>query len=156
MADEKLSALTEVSAPTADARVYVVNDVAGTPTSGYVDLANLRLNVLPWSKAGTLVAETGASRLVLPFDATLVSVRAAAGTAPTGAAIIVDVNIDGTTAFTTQGDRPTIGAGTNASAAETPAVTALPAGSYLTVDIDQIGSTVAGADLTVTIEYTID
>jgi hypothetical protein len=71
------------------------------------------------------------------------------GTAPTGAAILVDVNKNGTTIFTTQGNRPSIAAGGNASSAAVPDVTSLAAGDFLTVDVDQIGSTVAGSDLTV-------
>lgn len=42
MADSKLTALTEDTAPTGDDIVYVVNDPAGTPASRKVKLSNLR------------------------------------------------------------------------------------------------------------------
>ena len=43
MADQKLSALTnEVTAPTPDARFYVVDDVGGTPADGYVERQNMK------------------------------------------------------------------------------------------------------------------
>jgi hypothetical protein len=62
----------------------------------------------------------------------------------------VDVKKGGTTIFTTQANRPTITAGGN-TATGVPDVTAWNAGEYLTVDISQVGSTTAGANLTVTV-----
>jgi hypothetical protein len=58
--------------------------------------------------------------------------------------------------FTTQANRPTVAAGSNVSSVAVPNVTALAAGDYFTVDIDQIGSTVAGADLTLVVDLTWD
>ncbi len=68
-------------------------------------------------------------------------------TAPTGAALIVDINEDGTTVFTT---KPEIDiAGTTEDDNHIFSDTALAAAAELTMDIDQVGSTVTGADLTV-------
>jgi hypothetical protein len=85
---------------------------------------------------------------------TIASVRASVGTAPTGASIIVDVNKNGTTIFGTQSARPTIAASgfTNKTTGHT--VTTIADGDYFTVDVDQVGSSVAGANLTVQIEVT--
>lgn len=81
---------------------------------------------------------------------TLVGAWVSAGVAPTGADIIVDVNKNGTTIYTTQANRPTVPATTNGGAiSATPDVTSLAAGDYLTVDIDQIGSTIAGGAIMV-------
>jgi len=78
---------------------------------------------------------------------------ASCGVAPTGAAIIVDINKNGTTIFTTQGNRPTIAiSGFDSGLVGNMDVTSLTDGDYFTVDIDQIGSTVAGQDLVVYIE----
>lgn len=82
-------------------------------------------------------------------DLTITDVRAIIGTAPTGATAIMDVNIDGTTIFTTQGNRPTIAISGTTSTTTAPDVTSWPVGGVLTVDVDQVGSTVAGAALTV-------
>lgn len=101
------------------------------------------------SQGGTLSVKTGASRFYVESSYTIVGVRVAVGTAPTDASIIVDVNKNGTTIFTTQGNRPTIAASSNTATANNPDVTSLVAGDYLSVDIDQVGSTVAGSDLTV-------
>ena len=90
-----------------------------------------------------------------PFALTVEDVQLAVGTSPTDADLIVDVNKSGTTIFTTQGNRPTVpdGDADGIGAAATPDVTAVAAGDYLTVDIDQIGSTIAGGFLTVVVQY---
>lgn len=106
-------------------------------------------------KTGALTVTTGTQRLPIDGTYTIVGTRLMAGTAPTGASLIVDVNKNGTTIYTTQGNRPTIADGANAGGpGSAPDVTALVAGDYLTVDIDQIGSSVAGADLTVSVIVT--
>jgi hypothetical protein len=92
---------------------------------------------------------TGAKKWawLVPFDATIVKVNTYLDTAPTDASFIVDVNKNGTTIFTTQSARPTTLTTTKASTVGTPAVTTVAAGDRLTLDIDQIGSSVAGSDL---------
>jgi len=82
---------------------------------------------------------------------TIIDVRAYITTAPVGSTFIVDVNINGTTAFTSQAARPTIADGGNASTATLPAVTALAVGDRLSIDVDQIGSGTAGSNLSVTV-----
>lgn len=108
-----------------------------------------------FSQGGTLTTGTGVFRLYnrSGVTRTISTVTAAVGTQPTGASILVDVNISGTTIFTTQSNRPTIAVSTNEDQSGTPDVTAWTSGSYLTIDIDQIGSTVAGANLVVTVVY---
>jgi hypothetical protein len=106
---------------------------------------------ITFSASGAVSVKVGEPRIYLPVARTISYVIASLGTAPTGAAAIVDVNRNGTTIFTTQANRPTIAAGTNADLSSTPDVTALAAGDYLTVDIDQVGSTFAGSGLTVQI-----
>lgn len=104
---------------------------------------------------GTVAVGTGVIRYGFPQAIRLLGCSAMVNTAPTGADLIVDINLDGTTVYTTQANRPTITAAANSATETVPDVVDVPAGSYLTVDIDQIGSTVAGADLTVTTRYTL-
>lgn len=107
-----------------------------------------------WTMKGTLVTSVGTARYYNDTGAPLVikGVRASAGTAPTGSSILVDVNLNGTTIFTTQGNRPAIAAsGVTSGKVTNMNVTAWPDGNYITIDVDQIGSTIAGADLTVQI-----
>jgi len=104
--------------------------------------------------SGVLTTGTGVSRYRFPFTALVLGVSAAVATAPAGADIIIDVNKNGTTIFTTQANRPTITAGTNATTTEAvPDVPAIAIGEYLTVDRDQIGSGTPGSDLTVFVRY---
>lgn len=102
----------------------------------------------------------------LPKSITLnatVPVKISLVTANTGATFIVDVHYVAYTDTTTQPEPTTIfttGAGTNrpaiadgAYSADSGAadVTALAAGGYVAIYVDQIGSTVAGSDLMVTL-----
>jgi hypothetical protein len=123
-----------------------------TQNSTEVDIVMQELFHADFSKGGVLTTGTGTFRWYNDTGRTLTfqSVRASVGTAPTGATIIVDVNKDGTTIYTTQGNRPTIATSTNTIDDTTaPDVTTIADNSFLTIDIDQIGSTVAGSDLTV-------
>lgn len=106
----------------------------------------------PVSVAGTLTVGTGAHRIYNDSTATLylVAVRASVGTAPTGAAIIVDVNRNGTTVYPVQAERPTIAISANTSGKDTTSdQPVISPGDYITVDVDQVGSTVAGSNLVV-------
>lgn len=114
----------------------------GTQPSAYVPL---------FSRQGPLTVLAGTHRYYVESNATISTVRAAVGTAPTGTSLIVDVNKNGTTIYGTQANRPTIAVSANTATGGTASVTSLAAGDYLTVDIDQVGSTVAGSDLTVII-----
>lgn len=100
---------------------------------------------LTYSIDGTLFADTGDHRLYVESDTTITKVRASVGTAPTGSAVAVDVNKNGTSILSSA---ISISAGSNTATA-TPTTTALSAGDYLTVDVDSVGSTTAGANLVV-------
>jgi hypothetical protein len=112
----------------------------------------LTFSLTAFYKSGTLVVTTGSQRLPVDGTYTIIGTRLTVGTAPMGAGVIVDINKNGTSIYTTQANRPSIAAAQNAGGpGATPDVTSLVAGDYLTVDIDQVGSTVAGADLTVAV-----
>lgn len=108
-----------------------------------------------FTASGTL--SVGASTIILPnaTGRTLVisKVYLIVGTAPTGAAILVDIHKNGTTIFTTQSNRPTIADGATSGNTTTIEVSSWDDGEYLTMEIDQVGSTVAGSDLTVAVVY---
>lgn len=108
--------------------------------------------ILPYSYYGNLMVSTGTFRLYNDSgtDWTVTGVRASLGTAPTGTSVIIDINKNGTTLFTNQSNRPTIAISSNTSGNVTNMdVTTIADGEYLTVDIDQVGSGIMGADLTV-------
>lgn len=106
----------------------------------------------PFSSVGALTVKVGANRYPVKggtFQIQTVAVMV--GTAPTGASVIVDVNKNLTSIYTTQANRPTIAAGATAATVGAHAATTVTDGDHITVDIDQIGSTVAGSDLTAVI-----
>ena len=86
----------------------------------------------------------------MPYAFILTAVKASLNTAPTDADFIVDINEAGTTILST---KLTIDATeTTSDTAATPAVisdAALAANAEISIDIDQIGSTIAGAGLKV-------
>ena len=101
-----------------------------------------------WYIDGTLATgTTQGPEITMPFGMTLTSVSLRAKTAPTGQAVIVDINENGTTLFST---RPQINASatTGGSSAVFSDAT-VAAGSVLTIDIDQVGSSAAGAGMTI-------
>jgi hypothetical protein len=98
---------------------------------------------------GTLSLATGTIRIYPDGTWAIDKVWISVSVAPTGANIIVDVHKNGTTIFTDQGKRPQIAAGAYTDESDTPDVTALTKTDYLTMDVDQVGSTITGQDLTV-------
>ncbi len=141
--------------PSQTAHVLEQTDTGNTPIAWWEPDGRWRApnlgHTFTFTVAGTLTVATGKFRIYNDTGVTLTirAVRASVNTAPTGAAIRVDVNKNGTTIFTTQGNRPNIAVSTNTSKVTNMDVTTLADGDYLTVDVDVIGSTVAGADLLV-------
>ena len=131
----------------------IVTDSASNPVN---DLGSGNRDVMETvhmftEHAGVLTVAGGVQRFRMPYDGTITAASAVVNTAPTGAAVIVDVNLNGTTIYTTQANRPTIAIGGNDSGETVPDVTAFVEGNYLTPDVDQIGSGTAGSDLVVAV-----
>jgi len=99
-----------------------------------------------------LVVGTGIAQFVAIRAGTLHGFRptVAVGFAPTGADVIFDIHKNGTTVFTNQANRPRVVAGSTVGALAIPDVLAYAAGDVFTVDVDQIGSTLAGSLATIT------
>ena len=92
-----------------------------------------------------------ASEFTMPMDLTLNSISLRSKTGPTGAALIVDINQNGTTIFST---RPQINAGeTTGGEGAVFNSTAIAIGDILTFDIDQVGSTISGSDLNIGVVF---
>ena len=123
--------------------------------SNFSDIQTIVNNMRPMigvSVRGTLTTETGiATPIELSQDYTGVEVILRVGTAPDGAAIIVDINKNGTTIFNT---RPQINDGaTSGGGSAVFSSTSFSDGDVLTFDIDQVGSTSGGDDLTVQLVF---
>ena len=84
---------------------------------------------------------------------TIGEVHCRVSTAPTGSALIIDIHKNGTTIFTDQSHRPQIAVGTTTVTTTTIDITTWSDNEYLTMDVDQIGSSVNGAGLTVEVRF---
>lgn len=103
-----------------------------------------------WTISGTLSTGTNSSfRLRAKQAITFLEAELLVKTAPTGAALIVDINLGGTTLFSTQANRPEIAISATEGESTTFNTTTGADDDVFTVDIDQVGSTVAGADITI-------
>jgi len=160
---------------------YIVKLPTGLPAAGNVlevdtyaangggsDYNNPPLATMKWSNPSQLVTQslivaasdettdlttgTAKSTFRMPYAFTLSAVRASVTTAPTGSAITVDINEAGTSVLSTKITiDPT--AKTSVTATSQPVIsdTALADDAEITVDIDQVGSTVAGTGLKITL-----
>jgi hypothetical protein len=106
-----------------------------------------------YSRSGPLAANViGIHRLYNDTGRVLeiVAVRGSVGTPPAGAVSIkLDANINGTTIFTNQANRPEIFAGENTDVSVLMDIDELQPGEYMTVDIDSVGEVTPGSDLVV-------
>jgi len=160
---------------------YIVKLPTGLPAAGKVlsvdtyaangggtSYTNPPLATMKWSTPSELVTQslivaasdettdlttgTAKSTFRMPYAFTLSSVRASVTTAPTGSTIIVNIKESGTTILSS---RITIDATekTSVTATAQPVIsdTALADDAEITVDIDQVGSTVTGTGLKITL-----
>ncbi|HSX06739.1 MAG TPA: hypothetical protein VLG92_03400 [Candidatus Saccharimonadia bacterium] len=140
--------LVNDSASPGNSKYYGTNS---SGTKGYFGLSSTV--TATFSYTGNIAVYTGDFRWYNDTGRTLTigSVRASLGTAPVGSSAIFDVLQNGTTIFTTTANRPTVAASSNTALSGTPDTTTIASGNYFTVSISQVGSTTAGADLTLTI-----
>ena len=124
--------------------VEIIDAAAGDPAA-YIE-------PMDFSRAGELSIMVGnIERPISGGVFSFASITARVSTAPTGAAIILDVLKNGTSIFETVGDRPTIPIGQKIATVGSWGNTTVTDGDYVTVDILQVGSTTAGSDLVVPI-----
>ena len=100
-----------------------------------------------------VVATTSKAAVRMPHAGTIRSITTAVTTAPVGSALVCDVNIAGTTVFTTQGNRPSIAASEFSDNSAAIEAGTFAAGDVISVDVDAVGSGTAGANLSVLVTY---
>lgn len=161
MADVKISELPAAAALTGAELVPVVQGGA-TVQATVQDIADLGAGgggggggttAIPIAVSDeTTALTTGAAKVTfrMPFAFTLTAVRASVTTAPTGSVLTVDINEGGASILST---KLTIDATerTSTTAAVPPVISgsALADDAEITIDIDTVGSTIAGAGLKV-------
>ena len=132
--------------------------VLGTTPAGVkaaID-ARFQYETIAFSFKGTLTTttDTGALRVPIINTGTIVKAYAKIETAPTGASLIIDLNKNGTSIWaTTQANRLTVAISGTSATQTTFDTTAVTEDDYITCNLDQVGSTVAGANLVVVLKY---
>lgn len=97
---------------------------------------------------------TGAGKVTfrMPYGVTLTAVRASVTTAPTGANIVIDINEAGTSILSTElSIDATEKTSTTAASAAVISDASLTDDAEITIDFDQVGSTIAGTGVKVTL-----
>jgi hypothetical protein len=107
---------------------------------------------VPFSHAGLLVVRPGRS----PYPITggplqIVSIAAALGTASVGGPVVLDVNINGVSIYADPADRPRFEVGETLAVVGDHTATTVTDGDVLTIDVDEVGPSVPGADLVVNV-----
>ncbi len=153
--------LVERASPTTPAtnKVHLYSkDKSGVPTIFAINDAGTDYELsegqpsFVFTVTGSLVTGTSVTPILVVHRAlTVVKAYADVKTAPTGAALILDLNKNGSTIWSTQGNRVQIAASASSGTETSFNTTTLAEGDLLTLDSDQVGSTVPGADLTVTL-----
>lgn len=139
--------------------LYVTGETAGTNiwldnvNSALTELDQQVPRCIPIAVSDeTTALTTGTAKVTfrMPHAMTLTAVRASVTTAPTGSTLIVDINESGSTILST---KLSIDASektsTTAASAAVISDSALADDAEITIDIDQVGSTIAGAGLKV-------
>jgi len=129
------------------ATIYMIND-AGTDAEISERHSTFVFTYVDFVGVGTSVTPV----LIAPRTLTIVKAYANVKTNPTGADLILDINKNASTIWSTQANRLTISDGNTSGTQTSFNTTTLAEGDILTLDIDQIGSTVPGADLTVSLK----
>lgn len=156
MADQRISELTELTTPAGEDLLVIVDDPTGTPVTKKIKIENLPFGsggkyqfIIPGTiSTGTNVAGTWFA----PEDINIDSVSVYVNTAGATGATTIDVNKNGTTIFTTQGNRPSLSDTATVDTGNVPDVTSVAASDKITIDIDAV-TTTAPVDMYVLIKY---
>jgi hypothetical protein len=136
-------------------RTYDLPDASGTLALTSLVGASAELVIACSDETSNLTEGTAKVTFRMPYAMTLSSVRASVNTAPTDSTLIVDINEGGSTILST---KLSIDASeltsTTAATAAVISDTALADDAEITIDIDQIGSTIAGKGLKVVLKGT--
>jgi len=137
------------------ATLYGINDVAtdfeiserhSTFVFTYPDVLSTGVSVVP------LLVATRPLTIVKAYANVKTAPTGVVGTPIAGKSLVLDVNKNSSTVWSTQSDRLSIVDGATSGSQTNFNTTSLVEGDTLSLDIDYVGSTVAGADLTVEIK----
>lgn len=157
------AAFADAAATGSGPAAAMTDHVHGMPANPFT--AGVKL-FTTFSKQGAVAIATDSAALKVYNDSgrtlTFSKMRLTCTTAPTGststpvtgASMVADVNVDGTTIWATQSQRLNIQDGSATGTTSTFGTTTIADGHYLTANVDFVGSTVAGSDMTLTVWVT--
>ncbi len=126
--------------------------MADGSTKEYFEHALKHIQIAASDEETALTTGVAKTTFRLPHSLNINEARASLTTAPTGSKLIVNVNSNGASVFST---KLSIDIGEKTSfTASIPAVitgTTIPDDTEITIDIDQVGSTIAGVGLKITL-----
>jgi hypothetical protein len=102
---------------------------------------------------GIILLDSGLGRWYPWNDVNILGIKLSVGSPPLGSPLVVDVNKNGETIFTNQTNRPTINDSQYTSQIVFPDTFNLTPSDYLSIDVDNIGLTSPGSDVTIQIRY---
>jgi len=133
-----------------DAQLRDRSTHTGTQAFSTLTAAPIEIGIACSDETTLLTSGTAKVTFRMPCAVTLTAVRLNVNTAPTGSALVVNIKESGATIFST---KPQIDVSAKTSVGSgTPAVisdSSLASDAEMTIDIDQIGSTIAGKGLKV-------
>lgn len=137
---------------------FAPNTIAesGKVNTNFQNISNVLRPTYEVSITGGLVVGTDlVPLLIVPQAMTIERVSVRLKNAPSGSAIILDINKNGSTIWSNQDNRIQIADGALTGLQTVFNTTSLAVDDYLTIDVDQIGSTFGGSDLTIAIRCSL-
>lgn len=114
---------------------------------------NLSRKLYFWYLDGASVTGTNVSAtLYIVSDGKIVAGRMYAGTSPSGSPLQIDVNYNGSSVWTATSSQIILAAGSTSTSVTGFVTTNITAGGTFVIDIDTVGSTTPGGNVTVQIE----
>jgi hypothetical protein len=114
---------------------------------------NLSRKLYFWYLDGAVETGTNMSAtLYLVSDGKILAARAYGSTAPTGSEVQIDVNYNGVSIWTATSSQLILAAGSTSTSVTAFVTTNVTAGGTMIIDIDKIGATTPGGNVTVQIE----
>lgn len=137
---------------------FIPNSVISSAAANenFQTIAAAILPTFVFTIAGTLTTGTNLTHALIINNAlTINKVYAYVKTAPTGANIIIDINKNGVSVWNSdQSNRLNIVAAAQSGNQTIFDTTSLAEDDILTIDLDQVGSTVSGQDITIEVKCT--
>lgn len=149
MANKEIFDFIENTSPSETANL-LIQEAEGSKPTKRLSIANFpKVRQIPFGAGGLAQAQTNVQRIVLGAPVTMDEVITALRIAPSTTDVIVDINKNDVSIFTTQANRPTITTGNTSATSGTPNITSAVKGDVISWDIDQ--GDVAATDLSATV-----